>query len=584
MKGNILARVNHILTSEERRKGIILVGLLTIASFFDVISLATFLPILLVIIDPSHITGNSFLNLIYEGVNSSSPETFGIALALVAMLIIFLKTKAITLLTHKKAKFAYSVSNRMATAAVRRFMTMPFAEFTKSDMADELNRITNNPLVFANNIIIPAGSVYAEAVVCGLLFSVVAVTDVLLLLFLFVLIVPVFVLYQLQRKSIRQSNHQIKKEYPELVRNALQAVRSYTEIKSFGKEFFFTNRIRSSYERITGIFATDHTRNTSIGRFTEVAAALVICTIIIYILLFQTNKEKAILLLTIYAGVSFRAIPSINRIVTSIMQIRSHEFSIEEMERLADLKVTATHRNEKCLSFDRYIELQKVAYSYGADTTLLREINLRVEKGQRILIVGDSGTGKTTLLLLLMMFLKPHHGELILDGRVLREEDSTALRKLIGYVSQDPVILNTSILQNIAFGCEPQEIDARKVESILQELHLTEWLKSLPAGINTLIGENGIAVSGGQRQRIALARALYFGAEIFILDETTNQVQPEMEDEIWNLFNQLSLGGKTLIAVSHQLSSRKFFDSVYNLKNGVLAEVPSFTSSAISSQ
>jgi ATP-binding cassette, subfamily B, bacterial PglK len=194
-----------------------------------------------------------------------------------------------------------------------------------------------------------------------------------------------------------------------------------------------------------------------------------------------------------------------------------------------------------------------------------------VKKGEKILISGNSGSGKTTLLLILMRLVYPTRGIIRFDKNAV-DHKYTSFGKLVGYVGQNPTILNASINENIAFGCHHGERDNAKIAIILKDLQLDDWVQSLERKGDTLIGENGASISGGQRQRIALGRALYFDTEVFLLDESTNQIQEDLEDEIWQLFNRYCLAGKTLIAVSHQVSSKRFFDRHFILRGGKLFE------------
>jgi ATP-binding cassette, subfamily B, bacterial PglK len=571
MKRSILKRVTDLLSVEERRKGMILIFLLTAASILDVFSIASLLPVVLLIISPVDLSDNSPLGLLYKTIGFTSRESFGITLALTAFMIIIIKTRLAILVTAQKASYAYGVANTRAMRAVDNFFGLSFPDFARSDFGVELNRVTNIPLVFANNILIPAGTIYSEGVVCFLLFLAIAIADPLLLLFTAALFLPVIAIYHLQKSAIRRSSDNIKQAYPEVVRNSIHAIQAYPEIRSFNKHSFFRLSIENAYKRLTRIFALDHTRNTTLGRISELAAGLVVCAIIIYILLFRPSQSQALVLLTLYAGISFRAIPSVNRIISSAMQIRANEFSIEEMERLPEMKPMSHGTLDGPSKLEESIELNDIAFTYNGSDNLLDGVNLVVNKGEKILITGNSGSGKTTLLLILMRLVYPTRGMIRIDGKVVQQEHNS-FGKLIGYVGQNPTILNASINENIAFGCPAEERDEPKIATILRDLQLEAWVKSLERKGDTLIGENGASISGGQRQRIALARALYFDTEVFLLDESTNQIQEDLEKDIWELFNVYCLAGKTLITVSHQRSTKRFFDRHFTLRDGKLVE------------
>jgi ABC-type bacteriocin/lantibiotic exporter with double-glycine peptidase domain len=200
----------------------------------------------------------------------------------------------------------------------------------------------------------------------------------------------------------------------------------------------------------------------------------------------------------------------------------------------------------------------------------LKNIQLTIHKGEKIALMGKSGSGKTTLLLLLMRYITEQSGDIVVDGVKLEPQHSTSFRKLMGYVPQSPYILDASIAENIAFGINETEIDTTKIAKLVSDLDLQSWISTLPQGIHTRIGERGTKISGGQRQRLAIARALYYNAEVLLLDEITNQLDAHTEREVIDILNRLASLGKTLLFITHKTDLFSSFDSVYELKNGTL--------------
>jgi ABC-type multidrug transport system fused ATPase/permease subunit len=226
------------------------------------------------------------------------------------------------------------------------------------------------------------------------------------------------------------------------------------------------------------------------------------------------------------------------------------------------------------------IGLIDITFGYPGQPLLLQKATLTVQRGQCIAITGNSGEGKTTILHLLMRFLEPFEGKILCDGQRVSEFGSWGGQ--ICYVPQNPFLLNASIAENIAFGIPADAIDRKKVNELLEIMHLSDLVAGLPAGMDSVIGEQGSRVSGGQRQRLAIARALYHNAGILLLDEVTNQVQPRLELEILEVLSSLALSGKTIITVTHKLSFPDRFDAVYRLENRKLSAVATERSHSIS--
>jgi ABC-type multidrug transport system fused ATPase/permease subunit len=253
------------------------------------------------------------------------------------------------------------------------------------------------------------------------------------------------------------------------------------------------------------------------------------------------------------------------------MQIRTHEYVVEELLNMTKSEFSsdaiAGQIQNISFSFRDKIELRNVFFAYDGQPLIFKNASLVIRKGEKIIIQGRSGSGKTTLFLILMRFLKEHLGDILIDGEKTDDKELLALRKKIAYVPQNPYIVDASVIENIAFGIPLEEIQFEKARAIAQSLNLADWVEGLSAKWNTIIGEKGTRISGGQRQRLAIARALYHEAEIFLLDEITNQLDKESEQSVLNAINVLASQHKTIILITHKTELFENFDSVYELND-----------------
>lgn len=215
------------------------------------------------------------------------------------------------------------------------------------------------------------------------------------------------------------------------------------------------------------------------------------------------------------------------------------------------------------------IEWQDVSVTYpGASSPALQAIDLVIEPGETVALVGASGSGKTTLANLLPRFVEPGAGQVRLDGVALREWDLSALRRQFALVSQHVVVLNESLAHNVALGETP---DRERVLACLRAAHLGEFLNGLPQGIDSLVGHNASQLSGGERQRLAIARALYRQSPVLILDEATSALDNESERAVQDALQQLSRGRTTLV-IAHRLSTIENADRIVVMENGRIIE------------
>ena len=196
----------------------------------------------------------------------------------------------------------------------------------------------------------------------------------------------------------------------------------------------------------------------------------------------------------------------------------------------------------------------------------MNDTRMIVRKGEVIGIAGPSGTGKTTTADIILGLLEPQSGEVLVDG-ISIEQDLKGWLSLIGYIPQDIFLLDGTIRANVAFGTDERNSSEEAVLQALEEASLADFVKSLPQGIDTEIGERGIRLSGGQRQRIGIARALYLNPEILIMDEATSSLDNETEKEIMEAIRNLQ-GKKTMIIIAHRLSTLEFCDRIYTVDKG----------------
>jgi ATP-binding cassette, subfamily B, bacterial MsbA len=228
------------------------------------------------------------------------------------------------------------------------------------------------------------------------------------------------------------------------------------------------------------------------------------------------------------------------------------------------------------------IEFKDIAFAYSSKVSdtmdlqtreVLRDIQLSIQPGEVIAFVGPSGSGKTTLVNLVPRFFEPTQGGIYLDGELISHYRLNDLRKQIGFVSQDVILFNDTIAANVAYGVvEAKDINRVKVAEAIAAANLTEMIRNLPDGIDTLIGDNGNRLSGGQRQRMAIARAVYKNAPILILDEATSALDSESERQVQDALESL-MHGRTTLVIAHRLSTIENADRIVVLEHGRIVEL-----------
>lgn len=572
----MLFQAYRLMSPPQRKKGLVIVLLLFINALLDFFSLAFFLPVIFLLINPEAVQANPVFRLTYDYFGFRDLPAFAIAVTIAVFAFIVLKTLINGWITKRKARYAYGVGGEMASRAVGRYLRLPYDKFTQTTLSHEVNVISSMPLVFANNILIPAGTFLSEGLVFVLLLAGVAVYDLKIFGYLSVILIPALLVYRLRRLKLKKIGAAIRSAYPALLKYTLLIVEGLPDIIAFRKEAHFRQQFEKVSRDMGKTLSTDHTLHSGTPRVTEVIAAACVCTMIIYAMLKHSNIQDTLMLLSVYAAVSFRVIPSINRIIAAIQQMKVHEYSIKEFAAIMNSPETSPVVDAGMTPvFRHHVSLRNIAFGYAGHPTILNDINLTIHRGDKIALKGKSGAGKSTLLLILLGFLREYQGTISIDGQP--SPDPAGRRKLLGYVPQHPYIMDGSVLENIAFGVPETDVDLEKVARLVRGMDLESWVASLPEGLHARIGEKGAKISGGQRQRLAIARTLYQEPEILLLDEVTNQLDPQTEKEVITTLLNLADQNRTILMITHHPELLKKFETVYELVGGVLDKVQEST-------
>jgi ABC-type multidrug transport system fused ATPase/permease subunit len=262
------------------------------------------------------------------------------------------------------------------------------------------------------------------------------------------------------------------------------------------------------------------------------------------------------------------AIQELNGCTATLSAIQGSIQNIQNLLRTED-KPYLLNGHKPFGGLQQAIEFRAVDFGYDPSSLILHDITLTIEKGTTVALVGASGAGKSTLADLIARFYDPTGGEILFDGVNLREYDIASVRRRMAIVSQDTFIFNASVRDNIAYG-SPQATDA-EVWQAAELANAKDFIKEMPEGFDTVLGDRGVRLSGGQRQRIAIARALLRNPEILILDEATSALDSVSERLIQESLEKLAVG-RTVIAIAHRLSTIANANKVVVLERGLIIE------------
>ncbi len=559
-----------LLGPDYRRKGLFVLPLLLLQSLVDVLSVASFAPMALMVVRPESVRANPFLIKLYFTFSFESEQSFALAWVVGIAVLFLVKHVMSILITRIKARYAFGVSAFLSERMLSRLIKLEYIEYHDLQSSAEQVKIAHLPISFANNILLGIATLFTEGLILFMLMVSLMVYDWRSVFFLMMIILPAIVFYRIIKKKINEINHSLKTNYPGLIHHILRLFENFLEINLYQRKAYFVQKVRKQNHDLHQSQILQTILQANSFRLFETTAAVGLCLLVLYTQVMHTSPDTTTLLLGLYTVAGFRAVPSLNRIFVALLQIKTNEHVVAGLTKFSTQEKACSPQVP--IHFNETLDLNNLSFGFAGKPLILVDCSLSITKGQRIALMGASGCGKTTLLLLIMRFLKETRGEIRVDGCLLEDCHIDAWRKHLAYVPQSPVILDGSIIENIAFGMDPKEADIEKIQKLLPLLGLGQWLNQLPDGLMTQFGERGIKLSGGQRQRLVIARALYSEAEVLLFDEATNQVDAITETEVYEALNATSHQSKTIIMVTHHKTSLHFFDKVYHLEGGQIRE------------
>ena len=361
-----------------------------------------------------------------------------------------------------------------------------------------------------------------------------------------------------------------------------ESMRGINEIRILSREPFFKKLFDDLRARIGSIRYRSKTLLAAPRYIFEVFTAVFILAVFLF-LINNFNSEEVVALLALYGLAAIRLMPAVARLITTINTIRltivgvsALEKDFKELSENLPSSDDATNLPQLCrrVSFKDKIVLNKISFTYVERIPVINDVSMEINNGKSIGIAGPSGAGKSTLINIILGILQPSDGVILVDGKKL-DPKLSAFERSIGLVPQHVFLADDTIKANIAFGIETDDISPDKIIKALRDAKLETFVNSLPEGINTVIGEQGVKLSGGQRQRLGIARTLYDDPDILILDEATSSLDLETEAQITDVMIGLR-GSKTLIVIAHRLSTIQSCDQIYYMKDGQIAAQGTF--------
>ncbi|EAK0876913.1 ABC transporter ATP-binding protein [Campylobacter coli] len=560
----MLKKIFFILSKEDKKFLFSLLLFSVFISFIESFAISLVMPFITLASDFSYFDKNKYLIQLKDYL---ALPVFEIIVYFGLVLIIFYVLRALlnSYYFHLLARFSKGRYHAIAYKVFAKFLNTDYENFTQKNQSEILKSITGE-VYNLSTMISSFLLMMSEIFVVLLLYTLMLLVNYKITLFLSLfMIINAFILIKVLSPIVKKAG--LKRE--EAMKNFFEILNTnlnnFKLIKLKTKEDGVLNLFKTQSE----IFARANITNESVSAIPRIYLEGVGFCVLVFIVVFLVFKNQSdisgiLATISIFVLALYRLMPSANRIITSYHDLLYYRSSLDIIYQI--LKQKEESLGEEKIDFDKELRLENLTFGYKDKKNLFTCLNLSIKKGEKIAFIGESGCGKSTLVDIIIGLLGPREGRVLLDENELNMKNVKNYRQKIGYIPQNIYLFNDSIAKNISFG---DEVDEEKLQRVIKQANLEHFVKNLPQGVQTKVGDGGSNLSGGQKQRIAIARALYLDPEILVLDEATSALDTESEARIMDEIYKISKD-KTMIIIAHRLSTITRCDNIYRLENGKL--------------
>lgn len=578
----ILHKYGQIFNKKQKIKLFIIAIMMCFGAALETISVSLIIPLVSAATNSNLLEENKNIQVICNILNINSLDSFMLLVIFTLIFIFIFKNIFLFIEYYVQYQFVNNNRLRIQKRLMKAYLNRPYEYYLNSSSA-EIIRVINSDTANAFSLLTTILTFFTECMVCiALIITIIFVDPSMAAIISTLLLGIIFIISKVVKPILKKAGMTYQKNAAVANKWLLQSISGIKEIKVSNKEAFFLDQ----YSRYGSQYIEAEKKNNILSNIPRllieaisISGMLVAMAIL---LLFGRELNNMIPQLSAFAVAAVRLLPSANRMSSAMNAISYNEPMLDKMlinlqvvneweqraeDKGKDGRIEKTDNDISSFTMNTNIVLTNITYLYpGGDVPVLSNITVEIPIGKSIGIVGISGSGKTTLIDILLGLLTPAKGQILVDGKDVRWNYKQWLQSL-SYIPQMTYMLDDTICANVAFGYEKEDINIEAVWGALEEAQLSEFVKNLPEGLNTTIGERGVRLSGGQRQRIGIARALYTNPKLLVFDEATSALDNETEAAIMESINRFH-GKKTLIIIAHRLDTIKACDMVYRVNNG----------------
>lgn len=569
---NVYKRLKQLLNKKQKRSVAVLVVLIFISALLETLGVSIILPLISAVLNPQEILDNKYVVMVcgWFHITFNDPAFLVKLLLLVTMAIFVFKNIYLLFLYYIQAGFVTRTEASTSIRLLNDYLNRPYEYYLNADV-NALFQTINKDIPHVFELLQEVMKLLTEIAVSVCLCALMLLVDFKMTLSIAALLVIMvaFLIFVLKPLLGNLGQGRLKQQVLTM-KWMQQGIFGIKDVKVAAKESYFLQNFADAYRKLSGVTR----RYTVLNNMPRLVIETVcIVGLLGYMLISYVNgADMSEMTPTIgaFAVAAVRLMPSVNRISTHLSTIAYYEPSLNfvcDNLNIASLKEVCIDRTKDVMELKEGIRLENISFAYPAtDRKIFDGAFMEIPAGKSVGVIGSSGAGKTTIIDVLLGLLEPQEGRVLCDGQEIRSHYAAWLHN-IGYIAQNIYMLDNTIRANVAFGVDENDIREERVWEVLQEAQMAEYIRSLPEGLDTIIGDRGVRLSGGQRQRIGIARALYHDPELLVFDEATSALDNETESAIMDAINSLK-GKKTMVIIAHRLKTIENCDILYKVEQG----------------
>ena len=544
----------EILNENRKKQFKIILILMILVSVTEIVSIGAVLPFLAVLTTPNKLNNDVELVAILYNIGIVNEKNI-----ILTITIIFISTVIISgvlkfLLLWMSTKFSHMTGADLSNEIYKKTLYQDYTFHLSRNSSEIIAAISNKVNIVINNLLHALNLISSTVMMMSILLIMIYIEPKGTLIAISTISIVYMLMLKITRKKAYYNSLEISKNNSKIIKIIQESLFGIREIIINGNQ----EKYRKIYETINIKLRKAQNSNSIISssprNIVETISIVIIC-IIAYKLNTSNQNDSIIPILGSLALGAQRLLPAVQQIYSSISSIRGDQESVNDAIKLLKQKqIIGNENNALNVNFESQIELIGIEYSYNDNNKIINNFNLEIKKGEKIGIVGVTGSGKSTLIDIIMKLLVPTNGKIFVDGVEINENNKKSWQKKIAHVAQKIFLLDDTISVNIAFSESKENIDYERVKKVATIAQISTEIEKMEFGYETIIGENGIRLSGGQQQRIGIARALYKNSELLIFDEATSALDSNTELKVMEAINKLN-ENITIILIAHRLST-----------------------------